>query len=399
MSTAGRGWSWKLDGWATPAYVACAVITALPLFTRLGLAPWPPALVYLAFWVALFGALRPVVRYLGSRPQLSAAVIAAGSSALAAADAVLYPQSRTGPAPSTAPDALIEPARNLLAGRFPYDVALRDAAPASPGPGWVLLNAPLTLAGLVWGLSALWLAVAAVLLERRHRGAGSGFVCILLATLPFVRMSAVGHDLFAVACALAAAALVTDLSAGRSRRLALAGLATGVVATARVPLVVFPLVLAALLAGRDRRQGAVFGGAALGSALSIHGAALAWGHAVGAAYQPLHVFDRAQRGLGIWLLAAGAAAWLGSMAVIVVRADRELAGWLRSLWWSMVLPFGAIGCAELAARGWAWRGWEGSIYLGFPLPLLAAALALRLASGAAAGSSVRAAAGAATSAR
>ncbi len=56
---------------------------------------------------------------------------------------------------SAAP-ALMEPARAIARGKDPYAVRLTDGAGISPGPGWIMLLAQLTLAGgagLMTGLS------------------------------------------------------------------------------------------------------------------------------------------------------------------------------------------------------------------------------------------------------
>lgn len=353
------------------------MISALTLLARLQANPWPTALAYLVGMLALVALLGPATRRLAAHPRLTAAVVALAISFLAVADAALYPRSRTGPAPSTAPDAMAEPARNLVEGRFPYDVALRGGAPASPGVGWVLLNAPATIPGLAWALSPFWLAVAAVALGKGRPAAAAAFVALLLATLHFVRLSVVGHDLFPAACAMAAVTAAVYASRGRPWNLAGLALVAGIIATARAPFVIIPALLACLVARQDRRAGVLFGSISIATAAALHGTMLAWAAMAGGWYQPLHVFGRAARPSSGFLI-AGALLWAVLGAAAVLRADSRLSSWLLALWVNFAIPFVTVGVAEFAANGWTLHHWEGATYVAFHLPLLAAALALRV---------------------
>lgn len=99
---------------------------------------------------------------------------------LAFANVLLYPGTRTLHARSSAPDALIEPARRMAAGGHPYAGVLFDGAPISPGPGWIAIHAPLTAVGLVWLVVPLIVLVPAlgVLLSRVDRRAAAIF-CVV----------------------------------------------------------------------------------------------------------------------------------------------------------------------------------------------------------------------------
>ena len=356
-------------------YAAVAAVAALPLFSRLGLPVAPAGLLYLAALAGAIVALRSASAHLFSRPRTAIAASALLVLLLGAADAAMYGRSRSGPEPSTAPDAMIEPAGKLLAGEFPYSVDLRAHAPASPGIGWVALNAPLTLAGLAPLLSAIWLAAAAAALARRAPPAAAVFVALNLANLHFLRLSFVGHDLFAFSCALVV--LIELLAAedrASPRRVALLAVAAGLVATARVPFALAPAILAFLVFRRDRRAGTWFGVVSLGTAALLHGAMILWARAAGSWYQPLHVFGRAGRS-GSILLVAGAAVWLGVSLVVLLRARDDRFAWHAVAWLVLATPFATVGLAELAASPSRIAGWEGANYVAFALPVLAAALA------------------------
>ena len=58
---------------------------------------------------------------------------------------------------STGDDAVIEPAKTLLeCGRL-YDTVLYDGAPVSPGPGWIILNAPFALLHIYWLMNTVYI--------------------------------------------------------------------------------------------------------------------------------------------------------------------------------------------------------------------------------------------------
>lgn len=360
---------------AAVAYVLCAAISAVPLLAKLRANPYPAALAYLVGLLLLVAAMRPATRILAERPRAAVALVVVAVFGLAAVCAALYPRSRAGSAPSTAPDAMVEPVRELAAGHFAYDVSLRGGAPASPGVGWVVLNAPVTLSCGAWVLSAVWLAAAAGALGRRRPAVAAAFAVLLIATAHFLRLSIVGHDLFAATCAMVAVTAVAHPLRGAGWRTWWAAVGAGVVATARVPFVVFPVLLAGLLARRDRRAGIVFGAVSTITAVGLHGAMIAWAAAVGGWYQPLHVFDRATRA-GPGPLLAGIVFWVVVAAITVRVAGGELSGWLLVLWVNFAVLFASEGIVELASSGWALRGWEGANYVAFPLPMLAASLAI-----------------------
>ncbi len=359
-----------------------ATLAALPLFARLELPVLPAGFVYLAGLAGATAAIRFASGTLLSRPRAAVGIAVFLLVLLGAADAALYGRSRSGPEPSTAPDAMIEPARKLLAGEFPYSVDLREHAPASPGIGWVALNAPLTLVGFAPLLSAIWLAAAAAALARRAPPAAAVFVALSLANLHFLRLSFVGHDLFAFSCALVVLIELLAAEDGASpRRIALLAVAAGLVATARVPFALAPAILAFLVFRRDRRAGAWFGLVSLGTAALLHGAMILWARAAGSWYQPLHVFGRAGRS-GSVLLLAGAAVWLGASLVVLLRARDDRFAWHAVAWLVLATPFATVGLAELAASPSRIAGWEGANYVAFALPVLAAALASGMEAGA-----------------
>lgn len=372
--------------WLTiAAYVSLATLTTLPALAKHGPRPAPAAIVYVCLllgagvWLmqADIGALDrradgyAVSRWLWLWPCI----------ALAMANAVLYPGTRIVPAPSSAPDALIEPARRLLGGVYPYASPLWSGAPISPGPGWIVVHAPLTLSGLIWLVVPLHLGLAGYMVSRLAGPfSAAAFCTALLALPPFLQMSLVGHDLFAVSCACVVVTLgvyewtLDSARSHRSRWWLAWGIATGVVATARVPLVMLVPLLAVLVARSDARGAVKFAAVAGGVAAAWHLPFFLWGRALGVAYQPLHVFGRAGRA-GLPAILMGLL--LAAIATVLLwrRGAHHAGDWLLLLWTTVGIPFAAVGLGELSNLDQIkWSDWEGKIYASFGLPVLLAAL-------------------------
>ncbi len=298
--------------------------------------------------------------------------------ALALANAIVYPGTRIPDAHSTAPDALIEPAQRLLDGVYPYAKTLYDGAPASPGPAWIAVHAPLTSLGLIWLVVPIHLGLAAYMVSRASPSNATPFAVFVLALLAFVQMSVVGHDLFAVGCAMVAVTLgVYEQTSKSTRSWMIWGIAAGAVATARAPLLVFVAALTVLAVRSNPRVGAKFAIVAGSVALTTHAAVYLWGNSLGLYYQPFHVFGRAAGGAGIPAITVGAALVLAVSVVVWLRGTTSVTGWLCFVWATAGLPFVAVGLAErLTLSHLGWSGWEGKIYAGFGIPLLVAAMLL-----------------------
>lgn len=355
-------------------YVALATITSVPAFAKH--TTWPVALTvgYAVGLVVIAWAMQ-TFEHRSERRGWFWLVLCAG---LAFGNAVLYPGTRVPGAHSTAPDALIEPAQRLFQGIYPYATTMYDGAAASPGPAWIAVHAPLTLSGSIWLMVPIHLSLAAFMVSRVSLSRATPFVVLVLALLAFLQMSVVGHDLFAIGCAMVAITLGVYQQASRpTRAWVMWSVAAGVVATARVPLIVFVAALAILASRSNPRFGARFAVVAAGVAIATHAAVFLWGYSLGLYYQPFHVFGRASGGAGVPVIAVGAILVLAVSVALWSRGTATVAAWLCFVWATNGLPFVAVGLAErLTFAHLGWSGWEGKIYVGFGLPLLVAAMLL-----------------------
>jgi hypothetical protein len=171
---------------------------------------------------------------------------------------------------------IVMPARALASGHWPYDRALIwSGNPCSPGMGWILLAAPFVLLSgyasfLVAGAAAFLFAPARLIDPRTKLR----FLLLTLSCVTAWQSLATGADTLAIGIALA---LLTALS-DEPRLTMIVAVLAGLVASARLPLAFFPLLLAACLDGGgpgERKRARLFGIVAMGTLALAHGVPLA----------------------------------------------------------------------------------------------------------------------------
>lgn len=360
-------------------YVLLATITSVPAFAKYTTYPLVFTSAYAAALTGI-GLLISSTRFSHVERRSRVSLWLVSSALLAIGNAILYPQTRLQATPSRAPDALIEPARRLLSGEYPYAKLLVDGAPISPGPGWLAINAPLTVTGLIWLIMPLYLALAAASLARYgSRTVALSFTLLILAMPAFVQMSFVGHDLFAVGCAMVIVTLAVHKQVTTNGPfLPLWSMAAAVVASARAPLAAFIVVLGMLAVRTNFRAGTRFLIISGSTLAALHLSFYLWGRDLALPYQPLHVFGRAGNNLGLtFLLMAAAVSIFVTWALWKHRSDSR-SQWLLVTWAAIGLPFVMVGLGELVwINQWHWIVWEGKVYVGFALPLLIAGFLLR----------------------
>jgi hypothetical protein len=273
--------------------------------------------------------------------------------------------------------AMTLPVHALLHGHQMYDIALPASVPASPGPGWIVLNAPFTLIHAPWLLIPFWLAATAVVTRIAYGHGTEVNVALVLALVSphFVRMLAENQDLVVVPCAL----IVTMVITARWVRsmpaaLVLAAFA-GVVATSRLIYIGFPVVLALMVWRRSHPEAVAVAAVGVGVAAVLHLVAAIGIHP----YPPAHLFGRAdikEPGLNV---AIGAVATAGVVIGMLVRyARRDDGSWLCWLAGAWAVAHGFIGLGELAGTHWVFRYWEGANYVFVgAVPLVAGVMAWR----------------------
>jgi len=268
---------------------------------------------------------------------------------LAVVDLIRFPEQLHALHPSTASFALTETARQLAHARDPYLVHLDRDAPISPGPGWILLVAPLSLAGVVTLLTPICIAFFYYLLELRSRLGAGIFVCLVFAQL--------------------------DHFSERNGAVALLGLLAGFYATSRIPIVILVLILGLGLYRRRARAGAIFLAISLSTASFLHGVFYLWTRHDGVFYQPLHLFRRAGRSGHATEIVAVIGASIVALGIMTLMKGQPR-DWIFAGGLFLVAAFVPQGVGELIRGHGDYKMWEGSLYVSFGLSLLAATLAL-----------------------
>lgn len=278
---------------------------------------------------------------------------------------------------STAAAAMSSTIESLVHGHGLYAVHLRGGAPVSPGPGWLLVNSPFTLAHVYALMDPVWIAVTAVVLRRTYgRGVevnlGLAFLCCSPA---FFRLLGEGHDIIAIGCSMVLLVVVADRCVTSGTGAVLFGLAVGVVATSRIIYLPLPVLLAVFLGRRDPRRAAVVALVGLGTALGLFAVFSLGVHP----YPPLHLFGRAgQRQPPVFLAVAG-----GLMVILLVAAIRRVGPGVTSwfVWFAVLFSTAQllIGVGELIGGGYHLATWEGANYVfAGAIPVVVATFAVRV---------------------
>ncbi len=266
-----------------------------------------------------------------------------------------------GTSASEVVQAMTLPVHALLHGRQLYDVTLTAGVAASPGPGWIILNAPFTLVHASWLLIPFWLTATAVVTRIAYgRGLEVNAALVLLFVSPhFVRMLAEGQDLLIVPCALIVTVVTTSRWVRSVPTAVILGVFAGVVATSRLIYIAFPVVLAMIAWRRSRREAVAVGMVGFGVAAVANVVAAIGIHP----YPPAHLFGRAGIREPAVNIAVGAAVTTVVVVGLIVRyVRRDDGSWLYWLAGAWAVAHGFIGLGELAGVHWSFKYWEGANY-------------------------------------
>lgn len=274
-------------------------------------------------------------------------------------------------------DALIQTSRRLVAGERPLFVPTYLGNGVSAGALWAAALTPIVhdrrsyvlLTPMAFGLLA-----GAVLAAAGPEAAGLAQVAII-GSLWFWELLAAGSDLFAAGAVFVAAALLVRaawMHSIKSSAPAAFGLAAA--ASARIVFAYVPLALAAFLIATRRRGAWLL--VAIGVALVAVPAVTCWPDPQGVT--PLHLVTKGVGVLGWTGVVALALATACATAVMAARLSTvdDLAGWMAALAVILVVPFGIIALADLAA--FDVMRWPGPNDLAVALPSITAAVAVSL---------------------
>ena len=262
---------------------------------------------------------------------------------------------------STAAAAMSSTIESLLHGHGLYAVHLHGGVPVSPGPGWLLLNSPFTVAHVYALMDPFWIAVLAVVLRRTYGRAvevnlGLVFLCCSPA---FFRLLGEGHDIIAISCAMVLLVVVADRCVRTGTGAVVFGLAVGVVATSRIVYVPLAVLLAIFIARRDPRRAGTVAVVGLATTLALFAVFAIGVHP----YPPLHLFGRADQRQPHLYVALAAVVLVVLLVVAIRRVGPGVVSWF--VWFAVLFSTAQllIGLGELVGGGYHLATWEGANYV------------------------------------
>jgi hypothetical protein len=278
--------------------------------------------------------------------------------------------------PNTAAPALVEPAKELAHGHDPYQAHLAEGAPISPGPGWIILLAPLTLSGGVALLLGLVLALCTYLV-RLLSSSSAGLVLVLVLMQPvLLEGSFIAHDIFVIPIFFASLCLLAERWVDNSPRLVFLAVIAAAFATSRLPMIILLLILCLGLFRLRPKAGLLFLSISLPFTLLIHGIFYLWTREDHIFYQPFHLFSRGARATNHPLQLIGLLAVMLVAVSLFLRMKARAEDWIAYSGLLLAAAFVPVGLGELRLVHSHYQIWEGANYVSFGASLLAIAVAL-----------------------
>ncbi|MBV1883826.1 MAG: hypothetical protein KUG82_19460 [Pseudomonadales bacterium] len=275
---------------------------------------------------------------------------------------------------------MIEPALTLFTNQGLYSPTLYDGAPISPGPGWILQNAPFAILDLYWLLSAFYITLTVALfhfLFKKYRE--TNLVLILLSSsLLFWELLVTGHDLIAIGFSfvfyIALTYRLSNSSSDHHLFLCMLAITVGIFATSRILFFCFPILLSAFLWKFNRRQAIQFSVISLSVTALFHG----YFYTTSDHYQPLHLFSRGSTQVGSYLSMFGLIATISAFFIVYRSLQNSIESWLFSVFVCISLPLTVIAIGEFMASNYDFSLWEGANYLMPSTPILVFLMACQM---------------------
>lgn len=325
----------------------------------------------LILWMAAVHA--PPMKLLGS--WIVCALFLVG---LWAAILQLYFRVQGLPAEPTNDDALMAPIAALKMGRGLYDLEGLISVPASPGPAWVLFNAPFTFTGesiAYTFLTPVYVLGGWLMLRSAGHTARFANTWMLLLFSGFIswEMAVGGYDIIALSVMVMVLYLLVErVSFGKLGWASLlVAVAVGLFGTSRIVFPYLAPLFGLLIWKHDRVHAVIFTLVALAVTAGAHAAF----YFQSEVYHPFHLFNRAEDRMGVELIAAGGIATAVVLLAALFLMKREPVSQLGWFTLALATPFAFIAAGEFIDNGMQFQGWEGGNYL---VPVVATAILFAL---------------------
>ena len=269
---------------------------------------------------------------------------------------------------STGDDAFFLPINRLLNFLAPYDFMLVGNVPISPGLGWLLINLPFGFLYTFPFLVPFYLFLTVYLLKQYSKSwIFSNVICMcIVGTAMFWSLLCHGHDLPAVALSLIISFILVERGLNSDFPWYYSAIIVGFFSTSRVIFMLLPFLFLLIHFKFSMWYALKIFLLSLCTMLSLH----TIGFIVSEWYQPMHLFNRGLRYVGIDII------FLGIILVLFI-------GWIswkniRDNFHSRLLIYTSviasililISFGELRSHNYVFVDWEGLNYLYVASPII-----------------------------
>jgi hypothetical protein len=174
-----------------------------------------------------------------------------------------------------------------------------------------------------------------------------------------------GHDIISFSFALFLMSLFSYkylLKKNSFYNMLFLGILLGVLCTARVVLIFYPFILAFFLFKYQKKNSILL---LIISVLSC-GLLHLYFYAVNSCYQPMHLFQRGEKNVGVFPIFLSVLVLGIVMIVLYLKSKKDIISWNRSIMICFIIIFFTISIGELVENKFVLNTWEGVNYL-FPI--------------------------------
>lgn len=341
------------------------VIPSIRFFFKIDLVVLTPLYLLLAY--SIFFNLHRIIGLRVSRGMWWLAFIIL----VAAAVYFIYPvlSLRRNPG-STGDDSIILAAQSLLGGGRLYDVEISAKEPISPGPAWIILNAPFVLLHIYWLFGVTYVTFAIGLLRKLSNAAFTNIFCILtILSMVFAELLFNGHDLLPLSMALFSVNLLITSYLRKNVNpyfLILISVFLGVISSSRIVFGFLPIMYFLLLKNYHVRNSYIL----FGISSVVYVFVNLYFFLINDYFQPAHLIYKGVELLGLPFILIAIAVAIGGIFYLSSRLNLSKIPWN----WTVLLVLSCLliplAYADLIKSGFNFRYWEGANYLVIPLPFL-----------------------------
>ena len=278
----------------------------------------------------------------------------------------IYPlanaRSQTANSGSTGDDAMIIAANTLKTSAKLYDVTINQLAPISPGPGWILLNSGFVLGNIYFLLTPFYIFLLGFFIKKYNQiSTANLFLIFFSISAVFWELLFNGHDIVAFSIALFLILLIVFQVLRQKytpEKAILIGIILGLVSTSRIIFIFYPFFIFLLLYEVQKKNSYLL----LISSVGINLILNVYFFIVNDYFQPLHIFFKAKRILGIELILI-LTLFIAIFLYYFIKQKKYFQDWFFKAFILFSLLFIPIVYSDLIRINFEFSKWEGANYI------------------------------------